>query len=147
MGLKIAVKKTSTCDNYVDIVYWDSTSTSAAGTYVDGTGWYSINSDGDDFLTLIPWGIVPWESVWINGYQPKSARIFFTGPSTVDVYLLQREEESPDTLLVSQIGYSSGDVISIEGSYSSISTKLSSVTAVNSPGTGTIVVTSIILCF
>jgi len=144
----IGVKKSSNCYDYVDVSYWDATSTSAAGTYVEGVGWESIEDEGEEFIVLIPLGIVPWESVWVQGYRPTSIRVFFTGPSTVDLYLLQREDNSSDVLLLAQEGYSSGDLINIEeSSYSSETTKLSSFAVVNDPSVGTITVTNITLCF
>ena len=146
MGFKMAVKKSSNCFEYVDASFWDSASESAVGTFVDGVGWSSIDTTDGNVITLIPLGIVPWDSVWTQGYQPKSARITFTGQSTVAFYFLEREEDNPDTLLATQEGYSSGDLITLEGLYSSGTTKLSSVTvAVFVPGT--IVVSSVIFCF
>ena len=132
------------CTDYTDEIFWDSANT--VGTYVD-PNWISVNSGGDDYVSLVPWGITTWGSGWNEGYQPQYARIFFTGPSTVDVLMKQKESGGFEDFLISEQGYSSGDVLLLEGSYFDPIFRISNIYIGNSPGTGTITVTGISLCY
>ena len=137
--------QTLECTNYTDDIYWDSTA--SIGSFVDGVGWYSTLSGTDRYLTLIPPGINPVTTGWNEGYQPQYARIFFTGPSTVDVIMQQKEPSGYEDFLISEEGYTSGDVLTLDGAYFADSFRLSSIYVGNDPSTQTIIVTSILLCY
>jgi len=136
--------ETLDCTDYTDELYWDSTNT--VGTYSD-PNWVSVNSGGDDYIQLVPWGTTPPGSSWNDGYQPAYARILFTGPSTVDIVMQQKEPGGFEDFLISEEGYSSGDVLTVGASFFASSFKLSSIYIGNSPGTGTITVTGVLLCW
>ena len=139
MGFAFFVKQGSTpapssCDDYTSDTYWFG----GAGTYGPG-GWTSINEEGEDLIFLMPTELPDWRT----GFQPTSARIYFTGVSTVDVAFGQIYQIfSEDLAYVT--GYSSGDDIPL--SWADPNFVFDTLYIGNFPGTGEFVISAIEFC-